>query len=149
MHDIARLVSAADTEIGAADLAGAGDEARLGADPTLDAEARRAYRARIDALDQTIERADRAGDRSASAAAVMERDALIRELGAAVGLAGRNRRLGDAGERARKAVSARIRESVRNIDGLHPELAAHLRDAIVTGANCCYRPDPPVKWEVR
>ncbi len=149
LRDIARVVSAAGIEISAADLAGAGDEARLGADPTLDAEARRAYRARIDALEETIERADRAGDRTASDAAITERDSLARELGAAVGLAGRNRRLGDATERARKAVSARIRDSVRNIDAVHPELAAHLRDAFVTGAKCCYRPDPPVKWEVR
>src|SRR5690242_18902862 len=102
LRDIARLLRAPDTEISAADLAGARDEARLGADAALDADARRAYRARIDMLDETIEHADRAGDRAASEAAITERDALIRELGGAAGLGGRTRRLGDASERARK-----------------------------------------------
>lgn len=149
LRDIAQLVRNANTEINAAELVGATDEARLGADLTLDAQARRAYRARIDALEDAIERADRSGDRAASDAAAGEREALIRELGAAVGLVGRSRRLGDTGERARKAVSARIRDTVRNIEARHPALAAHLREVLVTGTNCCYKPDPPVTWEVR
>jgi hypothetical protein len=51
-----------------------------------------------------------------------ERDALIRELAAAAGLGGRDRRLGDETERARKTVSARVRDALSKIERLHPEL---------------------------
>ena len=53
-----------------------------------------------------------------------ERDALIRELAAAAGLGHRDRKLGDEAERARKTVSARVRDALSKIGPVHPELAA-------------------------
>jgi hypothetical protein len=38
-------------------------------------------------------------------------------------------------------VSARIRDAIRRLEPLHPELAAHLERAVVTGTYCRYRPD--------
>jgi hypothetical protein len=29
---------------------------------------------------------------------------------------------------------------------VHPELAAHLRDALQMGTVCCYRPAEPTSW---
>jgi hypothetical protein len=49
-------------------------------------------------------------------------------------------------ERARKAVSARIRDAITKIGGYHPELAAHLEAAVSTGATCMYRPELPIEW---
>jgi hypothetical protein len=63
-------------------------------------------------------------------------------------LAGRGRRLGDEAERARKTVAARIRDTLRRLDGLHPELAGHLREAVSTGTNCSYSPANPVPWRL-
>ena len=77
-----------------------------------------------------------------------ERDALLTELRAAAGLAGRTRRLGDEAERARKTVTARIRDTLRKLDGQHPELAAHLRESVSTGATCVYQPGSPVHWSL-
>ena len=52
------------------------------------------------------------------------------------------------GERARKAVTARIRNAVDRIGARHPELGAHLRRSIDTGTFCVYRPEHPVDWEM-
>ena len=62
-----------------------------------------------------------------------ERDALIREIAAAAGLGGRDRKLGDETERARKTVGARVRDAQSKIERVHPELAAHLRSALQMG----------------
>ncbi|MEV1145785.1 hypothetical protein, partial [Micromonospora sp. NPDC049799] len=66
----------------------------------------------------------------------------------AAGLAGRTRRLGDESERARKAVTGRIRDTLRRIDDRHPALAAHLRDSVSTGSSCRYQPATPVPWRL-
>jgi len=46
------------------------------------------------------------------------------------------------GERARSAVSKRIRNAVRRIQAHHPSLGCHLAAGIRTGAQCVYVPDP-------
>lgn len=73
-------------------------------------------------------------------AGIGERDALLGELRPAFGLGGRPRRLRDEGERARKTVTARIRDTLRRLDARHPPLAGHLRGTVSTGAYCCYQP---------
>src|SRR5262249_11661084 len=97
-------------------------------------------------LDETIALAEAAGDEHAAVRAGEERDALMRELRAATGIGGRRRALADPGERARKAVSGRIRESINKLRESLPALARHLDDAIATGTWCAYRPAQPVRW---
>jgi hypothetical protein len=121
---------------------------RMGGDPILDEEAKARYRRRLTELDEAIDRAAATGDDGRAAALDQEREALLGELRAAAGLAGRSRRLGDEAERARKTVTARIRDLLRKLDERHPELAAHLRGAVSTGAACRYAPDRPVPWRL-
>ena len=92
--------------------------------------------------------ADAHQDIERSARLAAERDALIDELARATGLGGRRRRLGDAAERARTTVTARIRDAIGRIERAHPELGRHLRASIVTGARCAYRPGETVRWSV-
>ncbi|MET4925707.1 AAA family ATPase [Streptomyces sp. PSRA5] len=113
----------------------------LGGDPVLDERAKAEYRRRLDQLDLAIDRAGERGDDTGAAAYDRERQALLDELRTAAGLGGRTRRLGDEAERARKTVTARIRDTLRKLDALHPELAAHLRKSVTTGSTCAYRPD--------
>ncbi|HEY3007230.1 MAG TPA: AAA family ATPase [Micromonosporaceae bacterium] len=150
LRDIARLLAAPGREIPAPQLLGveATAEADTGADPVLDATARSAYRRRLADLDGEIAHAEDAHDIERGARARAERGALIEALTAAYGLGGRARRLGDASERARKAVTARIRDSMGRIEQRHPELGRHLRDAITTGARCSYRPPEPTDWRL-
>ncbi|MFF5264693.1 ATP-binding protein [Actinomadura viridis] len=121
---------------------------RPGGDPVLDEEAKAAYRRRLGLLDEEIDRAAALGDDRRAAEYDRERAALLEELRAAAGLAGRTRRLGDESERARKAVTARIRDTLRKLDGLHPELAGHLRATVSTGATCVYRPADDTPWRL-
>ena len=51
-------------------------------------------------------------------------------------------------ERARQAVTARIRDTIRRLRSVHPELAEHLAASVTTGTFCSYRPDPLVSWSV-
>ena len=140
LQDLHRLLSAPGAEVSAAELAGLPEDA--GSDAVLDDQAKAAYRKRLDLPDEEIEHPDPARAERAQA----EKDALIAELSRAFGLAGRPRRLGDSGERARSAVTARIRDTLRRIDKVHPELARHLDQSITTGRLCSYRPTEPVRW---
>ncbi|MEH0975155.1 ATPase, partial [Micromonospora sp. CPCC 205546] len=121
---------------------------RMGGDPVLDDEAKSRYRRHLERLDDEIDRAAERGDGRRVADLDAERDALLAELRAAAGLAGRSRRLGDEAERARKTVTARIRDTLRKLDQRHPGLAAHLRDTVTTGGTCRYLPPEPLPWRL-
>ncbi|RSN62609.1 ATPase [Amycolatopsis sp. WAC 04182] len=120
----------------------------LGGDAVLDDEAKARYRARLDELDELIDTATEMGQDARAAALDHERDALLAELRSAAGLGGRTRRLGDEAERARKTVTARIRDTLRKLDEQHPALAAHLRAAVTTGSSCRYAPEDKVPWRL-
>lgn len=121
---------------------------RMGGDPVLDDEAKARYRRHLERLDDEIDRAAERGDERRMAGLDAERGALLAELRAAAGLAGRSRRLGDEAERARKTVTARIRDVLRKLDQRHPALAAHLRDTVSTGGTCRYLPPDPLPWRL-
>ncbi|MEU7994064.1 AAA family ATPase [Micromonospora sp. NPDC049060] len=121
---------------------------RMGGDPVLDDEAKARYRRHLERLDDEIDRAAERGDERRLADLDAERGALLAELRAAAGLAGRSRRLGDEAERARKTVTARIRDALRKLDQRHPGLAAHLRDTVSTGSTCRYLPPEPLPWRL-
>jgi hypothetical protein len=84
------------------------------------------------------------------AQAKAERDFLARELSRAVGLGGRDRRVGSAAERARASVTRAVRHAMGRIRTHHPRLGAHLEQAIRTGTYCTYLPDPrvPIAWKL-
>jgi hypothetical protein len=115
-------------------------------DEILDASARAAYRARLTELKSQIESAG--GDPARTASAREEATFIERELRRARGLGGRTRRFGGQAERARKAVSNRIRAALRQIEKQHPELATHHGDAIQTGTACVYRPESAPEWDL-
>jgi hypothetical protein len=58
------------------------------------------------------------------------------------------RRAGSPAERARTAVTARIRSGIARIAQVHPELGRHLRASIHTGTVCVYEPETPHRWTV-
>ncbi|MET9203882.1 AAA family ATPase [Streptomyces bacillaris] len=121
---------------------------QLGGDPVLDEEAKRRYKEHLDRLDAEIDRAAARDDTRQVEAYDRERQALLDQLRTAAGLGGRSRRLGDQTERARKTVTARIRDTLRKLDSLHPELAAHLRESVTTGTTCAYRPGRTPDWRL-
>jgi pimeloyl-ACP methyl ester carboxylesterase len=118
------------------------------ADPILDERARATIRNRLSQLDRSLADAEASGDAAAAERDQNERDALLRELRVTTGLGGRRRALVDPVERARKAVSGRIRDSIEKIREALPELARHLDDAITTGRSCVYNPPTPTGWRL-
>lgn len=150
-----RLVSHPDREFHVTELAAAPEatseatsEARsdLGdAGELLDRQARAAYRARLDDLDESLRDAESFGDIARAQRANEERAMLAQELARAVGLGGRERRAGSAAERARVTVQKRLKDAIRKIEEGAPALGRHLTLTVQTGHFCAYRPGGRLK----
>ncbi|MFZ0180903.1 MAG: hypothetical protein WAL84_13675 [Candidatus Dormiibacterota bacterium] len=163
LRDIARLLQTPGTEVAAIDLASGPSGARrtrasgsrdldLGVEgdvgEALDATARAEYRARLLDLEEEIDEADAHNDPERASRAREEREFLLGELRAAVGLGGRARRVLDPAERARKAITGRIRDAVIHVEAAHPRAGHHLRRSIRTGSFCVYDPPGPTSWRL-
>jgi hypothetical protein len=161
LRDLHALLARPGTAVAALDLAAApgGRQAGASAGPgvlhppsdtgeVIDAQARAAYRQRLRELDEAAAEADAAADIERSARIAAERDALVAALTEAYGLGGRVRRSGSVAERARTAVTARIKDAIRRISEAHPELGRHLARSVRTGTFCVYEPDQPVRWSL-
>jgi hypothetical protein len=153
MQDLARLLARPGEEFHVRDLAGrnrddSGSEVPTAGDlgELLDARARAEYRRRLAELDDELTEAEACADLGRAERARNEREFIARELGAAVGLGGRPRRSGDPTERARKAVTARIRLTIGRIGQEHADLGRHLTNSVKTGTYCAYRPETPLSW---
>jgi predicted ATPase len=147
LSDLAVLFQRPGHEVSASELMGSSVESGdLG--PVVDATARRAYEQRIRELQVEMEEAESFGDLHRAEVARMELDQLIDVLTAATGLAGRDRRSGGSDERARSAVTRRIREAMRRVGDVHPALGEHLAGTVRTGRWCAYEPSNPRTWLV-
>ena len=165
LQDIARLLAVPQHEVAAVDLAAGGSAAagrsraasrdagdgfavEADAGPMVDMAARQQYRERLAELEEEINDAEASNDPERATRARDERSFLIAELRAAVGFGGRERRVLDPGERARKAVTGRIRDAIGHIETAHPAMGHHLRRSVRTGTFCVYEPPAPTRWEL-
>jgi hypothetical protein len=154
MGQIVRLVTAPNTPVAAADLAGGdrGGSMVVASDlgPTLDGRAKREYRRRIAELRADIDEAEANNDTERAAKHQLELEAILAELQAAVGLGGRDRPQGSSNERARVNAARTIRRGIAALTAALPELGAHLDVSIRTGHQCAYTPEPAaaLDWKV-
>ena len=149
LHDLAALLSQPGREISVLELAGSGLRGAESATPVLDARARDEFRRRLADLDDDMAEASANGDLGRVELVETEREALLSELRRFTGQGGRDRGLGsNTLERARKAVTARLRDSIGRIGAVLPDLGAHLDRSIVTGNHCRYQPSEPIVWDV-
>ncbi|HYQ15660.1 MAG TPA: alpha/beta hydrolase [Polyangiaceae bacterium] len=148
LADIATLVQNPGTGIAALTLAeGVPNLASsVSAQPLLDEQARREFRQRLRDIDTELGEAEAHGDLARQGKLSEERQALLSELSAAAGLGMRRRAFPSDAERARKAVTARLRDAIARVRSVHPTLGEHLDGAITTGLTCVYRPARPVRW---
>jgi hypothetical protein len=121
------------------------------AGPILDGHAKAEYARRLADLRGELEDAERLNDSEQAGKARQEMDYIAEQLAAAVGLGGRNRRAASQAERARSAVTKRIKDSIDKIAKALPPLGRHLAASIKAGYFCSYSPntDRPVRWKVR
>ena len=165
---VARLLAAPHVEFHALDLVGgaaargsdaaaalgAGIDVRAGgqgeAGPVLDAQAKAAYRLRLQELQEEIDEAESFNDRKRAARAREERDFVARELAGAVGLHGRDRKIGSDAERARVNVTRAIRTALKRVAEHDPALGRRLDAAVRTGTFCVYDPPPgeQPRWDL-
>src|SRR5262249_27915319 len=116
--------------------------------PLLDLRAKADYRRRLGELRAELEEAERWSDLGRAEHLRAEIDLVASQLVGAVGLHGRDREAVSNTERARVAVTRRIRAAVGKIGRAHPALGYHLDSSVHTGRFCSYRPDPshPTSW---
>jgi tetratricopeptide (TPR) repeat protein len=171
LRDIAMLLASPGREIHVADLIGGAESSGVdvrgeglasvdpdelglrasgdsGSAPAIDARARAEYRARLASLNEDLAAAEAANDTGRAAAIREELDFIASELASAFGLGGRARSAGHPVERARKAVTMRMRDALARIDRVHPELGRHLEKSIRTGTFCSYSPVPVPAWSL-
>jgi hypothetical protein len=151
LRDLAVLVGRPGRAVSALDLvqaAGGPAAAAAGADlgPLLDDTARSAYRRRLTELDEDLAEAEAHADLGRLEQLRAEQSMVADELARALGLGGRGRIAGDPMERARKAVTMRIRAAINTLGRQDENLARHLRNTVHTGRLCSYEPDSDVTW---
>jgi len=152
LADIAQLVGRPHSEVPALSLANPEAVHSQSSETVIDLEALAAYRTRLDHLDRELDEASDHNDVGRVDLLQSERETLLAEVRRSTGLGGRVRAVAnDPSERARKAVSARIRDAISRIEDVSPQLGAHLDRSIRTGLRCCYEPSPdesPIEWRV-
>jgi hypothetical protein len=69
-------------------------------------------------------------------------------LSSTLGLKGKTREIGSTAEKARSAITWRIRSAIKKIEKTHPELFHHLSNSINTGTFCSYNPEISMDWHL-
>ncbi len=116
--------------------------------PILDAQAKSECKRRLSELREEKEEAERFNDPAHAARAHEEMDAIAHHLATALGLGGRDSKTSSKAERARCAVTKRLKQAIQKIADAMPSLGHHLT-ARITGYFCSYNPHPdrPVAWK--
>ncbi len=112
----------------------------------IDEKARKQYQKKILELQNEIEEAEQYSNFAQLEKLQEEYDRLIDHLSGSLNLRGQTRKTGGAVEKARAAVTWRIRNAIARIEQHHPMLGAHLSNAVKTGTLCSYKPDREIQW---
>lgn len=145
-YDIARLLNEPEKEFHCIELMGAFliDGARHLA---IDEKAKKNYRQKLSELKEEIEIAEELGQTDELKLLYAKYDQLVDYLTGSLGLAGKPRVVGSSVEKSRTAVTWRIRNAIKKIEHVHPQLAKHLHHSIKTGTLCTYTPEKPFYWK--
>lgn len=112
----------------------------------IDEKARKQYQKKILDLQSEIEEAESYSDYARLENLLEQYDKLIEHLSSSLNLKGSARETGGPVEKARSAVTWRIRNAIARIEQYHPILGAHLSNAIKTGTACSYKPEKEIRW---
>jgi pimeloyl-ACP methyl ester carboxylesterase len=151
LTDLARLLARPQQEMHVFELVGVESAALANAGPAIprsDHKALASYRRRLADLDEELREAVDHNDEGRRRRLAEDRQALLQHVASETGLGGRPRAFADPVERARKAVSARLRDTIERIEAALPALGEHLRTSVVTGVRCVYRPTRELRWIV-
>jgi TolB-like protein len=145
--DLARLLATPGEEVHCTEMMGTPDSLSEH-DTAIDEKARQAYAQRIRDLHNEIAAAEEMNDLGRMEKLSIELDQLTEHLTKALGIGQRARPLNATAERARAAVTWRIRNAIKKIHTAHPALGHHLNHAIRTGNFCVYSPEKDQCWNL-
>lgn len=144
-YDIANLLAKPNIEIHCSDLMG--NAINFEQTPLImDDKAKTEYRNRLIDLDKEIQDFDLNNDYENVIKLREEYDAIVDHLTKSINVKGRTKKFSDATEKARVAITWRIRDAIKKINTVHPEFGKHLSVAISTGNYCSYSPENNIEW---
>jgi len=144
LHDIRKLLAEPHQLFHCAELMGSRVEGK--GEKLIDEKARKKYQQTILELQADMHMAEQHSDFSRAEKLQQEYDLLIDHLSQTLNLKGEARQAGSTVEKARSAITWRIRNAIARIEQFHPPLGAHLANAIKTGTLCAYQPDRSLSW---
>lgn len=144
--DIQRLLEDAETPVHCTELMGV--PVLFEGEQVFDQKAKRDYQEKIRSLQTDIELAEGRQDFEKAGQLQEEYEQILEHLTNSLGLQGKIRSTGDSVERARSAVTWRIRSAISKIEEVLPSLGKHLSNSIQTGNFCSYEPEQPVDWNL-
>jgi len=73
---------------------------------------------------------------------------LVDQLSKSLGLGGKQRKIPNHVDKARSAVTWRIRSAIKKIRDSHESLGKHFAKSLKTGTFCSYNPEKKIDWEL-
>ncbi len=144
LHDIAQLLQEPEKDFHCTDLMGT--VLVESGTPLIDEKAKKEYKLEALRLQVAISDAEEIGFYEKADALREELESFTEQLSQTVGLSNKIRKTGSSIEKARAAVTWRIRNAIKKIEKSHPQLAKHLSLSIKTGSYCSYTPEVPHDW---
>lgn len=146
-HDIAKLLSKPNSEVHCMELMGSTLQVNVDTE-TIDGKAKTSYQKKIKSLLADIEDAKEMNNSELVFKLEEDYETLVDHLSKSLGLAGKPRKIGSSVEKARSAVTWRVRSAIKKIEAINPQLGKHLSNSISTGTFCSYKPELNVTWIV-
>ena len=147
-HDIHKVLLEPKEEFHCMDLMGSNLQDNVNV-KVIDATAKLNYQERIRELQSEIDEAEIMNNSTLLLSLREEYDFLLDHISSSMGLAGKARKVGSSVEKARSAITWRIRSAIKKIKKTHPQLADHLARSIKTGTYCSYKPEVNIHWKLR
>ena len=143
-YDLARLLKNAGKQFHCAELNKGGVITE--AVPVFDEKAKRNYQEKIQELQQEIKWSEDNNDLERTSLLKKEYDEIVEHLSASLGIGKKIRKTNDSMDKARSAVTWRIRTAIEKIGHAHPALGKHLALSVKTGIFCTYSPEKNQNW---
>ncbi|WP_370477793.1 tetratricopeptide repeat protein [Tamlana flava] len=115
---------------------------------TIDAKAKSQYLNKIKELQAEIDEAEELNQIEKINGLREEYEHILDHLSKSLGLSGKTRKVGSTIEKARSAVTWRIRSAIKKIEVSHPQLGKHLSKSVTTGTFCAYNPEIKNDWQL-
>ncbi|RIV45900.1 tetratricopeptide repeat protein [Flagellimonas pelagia] len=144
LHDIVQLLEHPEEEFHCLQLMGS--SVNNEGEALIDEKALMEYKSKIKSLKMQIGDAEEIGLIEKAEGLKEEYEQLMGHIGKVMGLSNKARKTGSSLEKARAAVTWRIRNSIKKLEQIHPLLAKHLANSIKTGTCCSYKPEIPHEW---